>query len=90
MWMTNQLGYMTEKYNRLYIDQIGKRRQHSATYAAMAATHEIEQAKQAKKITTALFMDVSGAFDNVSNDYHFQALQHLGYTTAIEFWVERF
>jgi hypothetical protein len=34
----------------------------------MALIHDIEQEKQAKEITTALVMDVSSTFDNVSID----------------------
>jgi len=34
----------------------------------MALTHTIEAAKREKEITSALFMDVRGAFDNVAPD----------------------
>ena len=66
--MANRIAYMAEKYNLLHKDQIGGQRQCSAIDAAMALTHEIEQGKHTKKITTALFMAVSGVFDNVSKD----------------------
>jgi hypothetical protein len=35
----------------------------------MALTHEIAQEKQAKETTTALCMDASSAFENVSKDH---------------------
>jgi hypothetical protein len=63
------LTHRAEKSNLLYKDQIGRRQQHSAIDAAMVFTHETEQGKQAKKITTALIIDVSGVFDNISKDH---------------------
>src|SRR6202049_3495906 len=81
---------MDEKYNLLRKDQIGVQRQCSAIDATMALTHEIEQAKHAKEITTALFMDVSGAFDNVSKDCLLHTLRQLGYPIPIQHWVDHF
>src|SRR6202166_3505903 len=81
---------MAEIYNLLHEDQIGGRRQRSAIDATMALTHEIEQGKHAKEITTALFMDVSGAFDNVSKDRLLQTLREMGYPIPIQHWVDHF
>ena len=86
--MANRLAYMAEKYNLLHKDQIGRQRQRSAIDATMALTHEIEKGKQIKEITTALFMDVSGAFDNVSKDRLLHTLRQLGYPIPIQHWVD--
>src|SRR5580765_5510277 len=80
---------MAEEYNLLHKDQIGGRRQPSDIDAAMALTHEIEKGKQAKEITTALFMDVSGAFDNVSEERLLQTLRQMGSPIPIQLWVEQ-
>jgi hypothetical protein len=40
----------------------------------MVLTHDIEQGKHAKKITRVLFMGVSGAIENVSNNHLLQTL----------------
>jgi hypothetical protein len=56
----------------------------------MALNHEIEQGKQAKETTTAFFMDVSGAFDNVLKDHLLHTLQQLRYPIPIQYWVDHF
>jgi tyrosyl-tRNA synthetase len=65
---------MAEKYNLLHTDQIGGRIQRFVIDAAIALTHKIPKGQHVQKITTALFMDVSGAFDNVSKDRLLQTL----------------
>jgi hypothetical protein len=56
----------------------------------MALTHEIEQGKQAKKITTAIFMNVSGAFNNVLKDGLLHTLRQLGFPISIHYWEDQF
>jgi hypothetical protein len=75
---------MAEKYNLLHKNQIGRCRQCSAIDAALALTDEIEQGKQAKKITTDHFMDVDGVFDIISKDCLLHTLRQLGYPKPIQ------
>jgi hypothetical protein len=65
--MATRLAQMAEAHHLLHPDQIGGRPQHSAIDAAMALMHEIETNAGTKWVTLALFLDVRGAFDNVSS-----------------------
>ena len=64
--MANRLAYLSEKHNILHPDQIGGRKQRSAIDAALSLVHDIEMAKSNKLKTSVLFLDVKGAFDNIS------------------------
>src|SRR5690606_39820560 len=66
--MATRLAYMAEQHKLLYQDQMGGRPQRSAVDTVLALVHEINAGKKRKKVTSALFMDVKGAFDNVSKD----------------------
>ena len=63
--MANRLAYISEKYNILHPNQIGGRKQRSAVDAALSLVNDIQNAKSKKLITSVLFLDVKGAFDNV-------------------------
>ena len=54
----------------------------------MQLIHAIEQGKHTKEITTALSMDMSGMFGNMTKDHLLQTLRQLGYTNAMQFWVD--
>jgi hypothetical protein len=65
--MATRLGTMAEAHDLLHPDQIGGRPQRSAIDAAMALAHDVEAGNKKKLVTSALFLDVRGAFDNVSS-----------------------
>ena len=46
-------------------DQMGGRKQRSATDAVLALVHNIEMAKTRKNTVSYLLLDVKGAFDHV-------------------------
>jgi hypothetical protein len=76
--MANRIGYLAEKYEILHHQQMGGRRQKSAVDAVMALIHDIEASKQEKKITSALLVDLKGAFDNVSKACLLETMANLG------------
>jgi hypothetical protein len=65
--MASRIAQMAEAHHLLHPDQIGSRPQHSAIDAAMALTHAIDTNAGNKWVTSALFLDIRGAFDNVSS-----------------------
>jgi ribonuclease HI len=88
--MATRLTYYAETYNLLHTDQIGGRQQRSAIDAALALTHEIEVARHSKLVTSVLFMDVKGAFDNVSRPRLLHTMRSLGIPTIIITWTNHF
>jgi hypothetical protein len=76
--MGNRIGYLAEWYEILHHKQMGGQRQKSAVDAVMALIHDIETAKRRKNITSALFIDVKGAFDNVSKVCQLQTMAKFG------------
>lgn len=64
--MAGRLSWLLEKLQLLYKDRIGGRPQRATLDAVMALVHYVEAANRRKLVTSALFMDVTGAFDNVS------------------------
>jgi hypothetical protein len=65
--MASRLSGMVETHDLLHPDQIGGHPQRSAIDAAMALTHAIKMGRSKSLTTTALFLEVQGAFDNVSS-----------------------
>lgn len=88
--MARRLGYMAERYNLLHKDQFGGRRQRNAVDAAMALAHEVDMAKKPKRMVSALFMDVKGAFDNVSKTRLLGTLSGMGLPQAVINWTNDF
>jgi hypothetical protein len=76
--MASRLAYMAEEHHLLHKDQIGGRPQRSAIDGALALTHEIDSARNRKEVTSTLFMDVRGAFDNVSRTRLIKTMRHMG------------
>jgi hypothetical protein len=73
-----RLSSMSGSHNLLHPDQIGGRPQRSAIDAVMALVHDIDIAKSRNLTSAALFLDVWGAFDNISSDRLLHTLCHLG------------
>jgi hypothetical protein len=88
--MATRLGLLAKTYDILHEDQIGGRPKRSAIDAAMALTHDIESNAKNKLITIALFLDVRGAFDNVSATRLFQTMRHLGCPAPVISWCTSF
>jgi len=61
-----RLVYLAETTDLLHFNQIDGRRKKSAIDVVMTLIHDIQMAKQDKKVTSVLFIDVKGAFDHVS------------------------
>jgi hypothetical protein len=88
--MAMRLGLLAETYDILHEDQIGGRPKRSAIDAAMALMHDIESNAKKKLIMTALFLDVRGAFDNVSATRLFLTMRHLGCPAPVISWCTSF
>ncbi len=61
-----RLAYLAEITDLLHFDQIGGRRK--AIDAIMTLIYNIQLAKQDKKVSSARFIDVKGAFNYVSTN----------------------
>jgi hypothetical protein len=66
------------------------RPQRLAIDAVMALVHDLDMVKSRNLTSPALFLDVQGAFDNVSSDRLLHTLHHLGCPTPIISWSASF
>jgi hypothetical protein len=85
-WITT----IADAYQLLYLDQIGGHPQRSAIDTALALTHNIEMGKSMKLITSALFLDICGAFNNISTTRLLYTMQQLGYPRPVRTWCSTF
>ncbi len=76
--MATRLSYLAETTDLLYDDQIGGRQNKSAIDAVLSLVHDVQLAKQEKLVTSALFLDIKGAFDHVSANKLISICQKLG------------
>jgi hypothetical protein len=76
--MATGLSLMAESHDIFHADQIGGRPKHLAIDAAMALTHEVEANVGNRFMTSALFLDVRGTFDNVSSAHLLATMRTLG------------
>ncbi|HKT21438.1 MAG TPA: reverse transcriptase family protein, partial [Nitrososphaerales archaeon] len=88
--MAQRLAYYAERFALLHKDQIGGRPQRSAIDAALALSHRIDDAKNRKEHTSALFMDVRGAFDNVSRSRLVSTMKEMGLPPPVIKWTNHF
>jgi hypothetical protein len=88
--MPNRISYLAEQYEILHHQQMGGRRQNSAVDAVMALIYDIETSKRRKNITSALFIDVKGACDNVSKACLLQTMAKFGLPQEIINWTNNF
>ena len=88
--MATRLSWLAEKHQILYRDQIGGRPQRSAIDAVMALVHLVEAANSQGKVASALFMDVKGAFDNVSAHRLQTTMTEMGLPVPLVAWVQSF
>ena len=88
--IAKRLSYLSEANQLLHMQQMGGRRQRTAIDAAMALTHDIQCAKNVKRITSVLFLDVKGAFDHVSKERLIQVLRQMTLPPPLLSWVRNF
>jgi hypothetical protein len=88
--IANRLAIYSEERQILHPNQLGGRRQRSAIDAVLSLVNQIEEAKSKKHITSVLFLDVKGAFDNVSKVRLIDTLHQMAFPTQILQWVSQF
>ena len=88
--LAQRLGYLAETSTLLHPTQIGGRLKKSAIDAALLLTNEIELNRVANRKTTALFLDIKGAFDHVAQNQLITILQKLRLPCSIIAWVASF
>jgi ribonuclease HI len=88
--LARRLGYLAETTNLLHSSQIGGRLKKSAIDAALLLTDFIESNKAKKWTTSALFLDIKGAFDHVARGRLLNTLGSLGLPPSLISWVSSF
>src|SRR5947207_4042359 len=88
--VTEILGYLTEEHGRLPAQHYGGRPGRSAEDAMMMLSEDIYQAWKEKKIFTAIFMDVAGAFNNVHHERLIHNLRKRCMLEGIAQWIASF
>jgi ribonuclease HI len=88
--MATRVAQMVEAHHLLHPDQIGGQPQHSAIDTVMALTHKIDTNAGTKWVMSALFLDVRGAFDNVSSARILHTMSQLGCPKAVLSWGKSF
>jgi ribonuclease HI/exonuclease III len=93
--LATRLSYLANTTSLLHPSQIGGRKQRSAIDAALLLLNEIQSQKEARKrgsntVTTALFLDIKGAFDYVSKPQLLLVLKKLGLPSNLISWVSSF
>lgn len=85
-----RLSFLAETTTLLHHSQIGSRLHKSAIDAALLLANEVEVNKRIKRITTALFLDIKGAFDHVAKNRLLAILQKLGLPISLISWISSF
>jgi hypothetical protein len=88
--MAMQITTIVEAYYLLYPDQIGGCPQRSAIDATLVLAHDVEMGKSMKLITSTLFLDIHGAFNNVSTTRLLHTMQQLGCPRLVRTWYSTF
>lgn len=88
--LAKRLGYLAETSHLLDPSQIGGRLKKSAIDAALLLTNEVEVNKQFNLRTSALFLDVKGAFDHVSMHQLLGIFKKLRLPLNLISWVASF
>ena len=88
--MADTISYLTETYELLPAHHYGGRPGRSAEDAMMILTENIHKAWKNKKIYTAVFMDVAGAFNNVHHERLIHNLKKRRLPTNIAKWISSF
>jgi len=88
--MANRISYFADTKELLHGAQMGGRHGRCAVDTAMALVHDIQQANCNGKVLSARFVDVKGAFDNVSRTHLLLILQSFGFQTPVLNWIDSF
>ena len=81
------MGYLAEITNLLHPTQIGGRQKKSAIDTALLLTTEVEANKKRSLKTSALFLDIKGAFDHVAKNQLLATLKYLRLPYSLIAWV---
>jgi len=85
-----RLAYLAETTDLLHFNQINERRKKSAIDAIITLIHNIQLAKQDKKVTSALFINVKGAFNHMSANQLIKIYIKLGLLKLLYNWIDSF
>jgi ribonuclease HI len=88
--LARRLSYLAETTILLHNSQLGSRLKKSAIDTALLLKNEVELNKTNKLKTTALFLDVKGAFDHVSKNRLIQILANLKLPLSLINWISSF
>lgn len=88
--IASRLAALCEDNELLYEDQIGGRKQRSAQDAIIALTHDVEMNWKKGHTTSALFLDVKGAFDNVSKVRLLETMDQMRFPSCVIQWTRHF
>ena len=88
--MATIISYLTETHELLPTQHYGGRPGRSAEDAMIILTENIYKAWKEKKVYTAVFMDVAGAFNNVHHDRLIHNLRKRRIPEAITRWTRSF
>jgi hypothetical protein len=81
---------MAEAYDLLHPDQVSGRPHRSVIDATMALAHDVDIGKKQRLMTTALFLDVRRAFDNVSSTRLTHKMRQLHCPRPVITWCSTF
>ena len=79
-----------EKTNQLYNSQYGFRAKHSCEQAVSELLSEIVKGQEQNKMTVAIFLDLSKAFDTLSHDVLFSKLYKYGIRGTTLDWFKSY
>lgn len=88
--LAKRITYLAKTHQLLSSNHLGARRASSTEHALHYMTERIYSAWNKKKITSALLLDVTGAFDNVSKDRLLHNLRKKRINSRIVTWIESF
>jgi ribonuclease HI len=88
--LAQRLGHLAETTTLLHPSQIGGRLQKSANDTALLLVNEIQVNKRLNRYTTALFLDIKGAFDHVAKNQLLIVLKELRLPTSLIAWISSF
>jgi hypothetical protein len=88
--MAMRLGQLAESHDILHVNQIGGHPKWSAIDAVMVLMHDVEANVKRGLVTSSLFLDVRGAFDNVSSAQLLTTMHALGCQGAVTSWCSSF
>lgn len=86
----NRILLYLNKFNILYDNQYGFRRNHSTSLALVDLYDKISLALDRKEFAAGVFIDLSKAFDTVNHNILFDKLQHYGIRGLALDWVKSY